>query len=124
MIEAVFFFDTYAIIELLKGNPNYKPYSRAVRVVSKLNLFELYYSTSQSYGKKKARELIERWSGYAGDFGIDVIAEAAELRLRYRKRDLSMTDCIGYIISKRLRLKFLTGDRQFQDMDDVEFVKA
>ena len=34
-----------------------------------------------------------------------------------------MADCIGYILAKRLSIKFLTGDKEFEKLDDVEFVK-
>ena len=34
-----------------------------------------------------------------------------------------MTDCIGYIIAKRLGMKFLTGDKEFEGFENVEFVK-
>ena len=34
-----------------------------------------------------------------------------------------MVDCIGYMTAKRLGVKFLTGDREFEGMDNVEFVK-
>ena len=35
---ARFFGDTYALIELLKGNPNYKGYSRADLVTTEFNI--------------------------------------------------------------------------------------
>ena len=34
-----------------------------------------------------------------------------------------MTDCVGYVVAKRVGVKFLTGDREFKDMPNVEFVK-
>ncbi len=34
-----------------------------------------------------------------------------------------MTDCIGYIFAKQLGIKFLTGDKEFENLDNVEFVK-
>ena len=46
-----------------------------------------------------------------------------KLRLKHKKRDLSMTDCIGYAIAKRLGIKFLTGDKEFKDFENVEFIK-
>ena len=34
-----------------------------------------------------------------------------------------MTDCIGYILAKNIGIKFLTGDKEFENLDNVEFVK-
>ena len=40
----------------------------------------------------------------------------------YKKFDLSYADCLGYVISKKLNIRFLTGDKQFKDLPNVEFV--
>lgn len=57
------------------------------------------------------------------DVHDNVIREAALLRYQYKKRRLSMTDCVGYCTAKKLGVKFLTGDKEFEDMENVEFVK-
>ena len=44
-------------------------------------------------------------------------------RFNNLKKDISMTDCIGYFLAKSLGIKFLTGDKEFENMKDVEFVK-
>ena len=53
----------------------------------------------------------------------DTFKEAIRFRKEHKKKDLSYTDCIGYIYAKRNNLKFLTGDKEFENMDNVEFVK-
>lgn len=57
------------------------------------------------------------------DIDDEVLKEAVKFRKNNKKRDLSYADCIGYIYSKLNGIKFLTGDRQFSDMQFVEFVK-
>ena len=37
--------------------------------------------------------------------------------------NLSYVDYIGYILAKQRNVKFLTGDKEFENMDNVEFVK-
>ncbi len=34
-----------------------------------------------------------------------------------------MTDCISYFQAKDLGIKFLTGNKKFENLDDVEFAK-
>ena len=51
------------------------------------------------------------------------IKEANELKLKINRRDVSYVDCLGYTLAKKLGVKFLTGDEQFKDMENVEFVK-
>ena len=52
-----------------------------------------------------------------------MIKEANEFRLKNYRRDLSYVDCIGYILARKLNAKFLTGDKQFENFEGVEFVK-
>jgi len=40
-----------------------------------------------------------------------------------KNKNISITDCISYIQSKELGIKFLTGDNEFEYMENVEFVK-
>ncbi len=117
------FFDTYALIEIIKGNPNYKKYKDFGIVLTKLNLFELYYSTMQKYGEEKAKNELSKNSSFIVDFNNNTIENAAKLKFIFKKQNISMTDCIGYIKAKELGIKFLTGDKQFEFLPDVEFVK-
>ena len=48
---------------------------------------------------------------------------AAHLKKQLNKRNVSMTDSIGYCLAQQLGIKFLTGDTEFENMDGVEFVK-
>ncbi|MBI2672382.1 PIN domain-containing protein [Candidatus Woesearchaeota archaeon] len=117
------FFDSYALIELINGNNNYEKYSNSIIVTTKLNLFELYYRFLLDFNKEIAAFFLNYYYGSIVDFDKQIIGDAAELKLAYKKQKLSMTDCIGYIIAKRMGIKFLTGDKEFENFDNVEFVK-
>ena len=56
-------------------------------------------------------------------FKDNEIFSASKFKLANIKRRISYSDAIGYIIAKENELKFLTGDKEFKDMDNVEFVK-
>ncbi len=45
------FADTYALIELLKENPNYEEYSQADLVATEFNIFELTYALFRDFGR-------------------------------------------------------------------------
>ncbi|MEK6947961.1 MAG: PIN domain-containing protein [Nanoarchaeota archaeon] len=117
------FFDTYAIIEVLKFNKNYQNYLDYEIVTTKLNLFELYYKLFREKGEIVAKTALQKYSNCILDFDNNVIEEAAKMRFMFKKQDMSMVDCIGYIKAKQLGIKFLTGDKQFEYLPDVEFVK-
>lgn len=123
MNEERYFYDSYALIEIIYGNANYYPYSKKQVILTKLNLFEIYYHTLREYGEKLAEKVIQKYLPFVFEYNHSVIREAAKFHLKYKKRNLSMTDCIGYIIAKKLEIKFLTGDEQFENLPNVEFVK-
>lgn len=121
MIDETYFFDSYAVFEMLEGNPNYEAYKKSLTVLTKLNLFEIYYGILKEKGKEKAKELLEKFSERVVDFTNEDIINASEIKKQNPKR--SMTDCIGYVVSLRLNIKFLTGDKEFENLNNVEFVK-
>lgn len=119
-----FFFDTYAFYELIEGNENYKPYTSGIAIVTtKLNLMELHYGLLLKYGKIQADRYYDELVKFAIDISDKVIKKANEFRVSLKKRNLSYVDCIGYTIAKSRKIKFLTGDRGFIDLDNVEFIK-
>ena len=121
MADESYFFDSYAIFEMLDGNLNYEKYKSSLTVLTKMNLFEIHYGILKEKGKEKARKILEKFSDGVVDFINDDIINASELKKQNPKR--SMTDCIGYAVSLRLKIKFLTGDKEFEKLDNVEFVK-
>ena len=121
MVDETYFFDSYAVFEMLEGNSNYKRYKSSLTILTKLNLFEIHYGILKEKGKEKAKELLEKFSERVIDFNNEDIINASEIKKQNPKR--SMTDCIGYVVSLRLNIKFLTGDKEFKDLNNVEFVK-
>jgi uncharacterized protein len=118
-----YFFDTYAFFEIIEGNKSYAPYKNSGIITTKLNLMELHYGILRKYGRQKADEYYDRLLPFAIEITDRVIKEANQLKSSVHKRDLSYVDCIGYILAKVMGTKFLTGDKEFEDLDNVEFIK-
>lgn len=119
-----FFFDSYAFFEISNGNLAYEPYVKDVAITTtKLNLMELHYGILRTEGKEKADELYDKYLQYTIDFSDEDIKEANQFRLEQKKQDLSYIDCMGYVLAKKMRIKFLTGDNKFKGMEGVEFVE-
>ena|SRR3989338_10636809 len=121
MADDLYFFDSYAIFEMLEGNLDYEEYKSSQIILTKMNLFEIYYGILREKGKEKAKEILEKFLEFAIDFDDNDIINASEVKKQNPKR--SMTDCIGYVVSLRLNIKFLTGDKEFENLHNVEFVK-
>ena len=118
-----YFFDSYALIEVFKGNINYDRFKDSVIVTTKLNLFEIFYIISRDVNKEIAAYLLEKYYKFIADYGHKIIEFAALFRLENKQKNFSMTDCIGYKMAEFLGIKFLTGDNQFKNLPNVEFVK-
>ena len=119
-----FFFDTYAFYEVIVGNPNYLSFTKDVKIVtSQLNLMELYYQLLALYSKEQALAFFRRYEEFIVPISGSIIIEAMDFRKLHYKNNLSYVDCIGYIISKKINIPFLTGDSQFKEMPNVKFIK-
>jgi len=119
-----FFFDTYALIEIGKNNPNYEPYKKDVRIfISMLNLMELAYFLIRENRESEIEEIFNNLSKFAISYNKEILVNTAKMKHQYRKEKLSYIDCIGYLLAKQQNVKFLTGDEKFRDKKGVEFVK-
>ena len=118
-----FFHDSYAIIELIEGNKFYKPYQDFKIITSVLNIGEVYAIFLRNEGKNKADEWFANFNFNLLEILPQDIIEATYFRYIHRKSNISITDAVGYALSLRHKLKFLTGDRQFEHLPNVEFVK-
>ena len=120
------FADTYALIEILKGNPNYEKYSERSLITTEFNIFELAYALYRDFGDGAIDTLRLVRDDIAMEYvGDDDYIEAAKIRLLTNKegKNLSLIDCLGYSYAKRLGIKFFTGDQEFEYMENVEYVK-
>ncbi len=116
-----FFLDTYAIFEIIFGNKSYEKFKDKLLVTSIFNLAELNYNLKKDFSKGVSDRLTKEYSEILEDIEIDDLILASDLRTKNRK--LSLPDCIGYVVAKRIGAKFLTGDKEFEKMSNVEFVK-
>ena len=118
-----YFFDSYAIIEIISGNPFYAKFISEEVTLTQFNLAEIYYSAINNLDESKAEEIYKKYSLSVVKVNDDVLKQAMKFRKENKKRNLSYADAIGYIYALRNNLKFLTGDKEFKDLDNVEFVK-
>lgn len=118
-----YFLDTYALIEILKENSNYKPYKKGIFITTKLNLLELHYFLLRTTNETIANEVYESFLDLCVEIEDDVYVNSSKLKYEYKKEKLSFVDCIGYLVSKTKGVKFLTGDRAFEGFEGVELVK-
>ena len=122
-LEAEYFFDTYAIIEILKQNPNYEKYKEEKATLTIFNLAEICWSCLYDFNEQELNEIYNKYKEAVVEIEDDTLKEAMKFRKEHKKKDLSYTDCIGYIYAKKHNMRFLTGDKEFTKLENVEFMK-
>lgn len=122
-VDAGYFFDSYALIEIIKSNPSYAPYIESDVAMTILNLVEITNAVFLDLGEKKAKETYEKFSECVQEITWEITLEAIRIKSKHKKRHLSYADCIGYAFARKNNLLFLTGDKEFKDLPGVEFVK-
>lgn len=118
-----YFWDSYAIIELGKNNKNYLDYIEESVTITIFNLAELYWNFLNEFDEEEVNSLYEKYSKCVVVISDEILKKAIKFRKEYKKRKLSYTDCIGYIYAQENNMKFLTGDKEFENIENVEFVK-
>ncbi len=117
-----YFFDTYAIVELLMRNPSYEPYNEYPLITTVLNKIEVCWWALTRYDKNLSDILLKSLSN-ASQINDDVIESGLIFRNQHKKRNISFADAIGYSFARKNNLVFLTGDKEFKDLPGVKFVK-
>ena len=118
-----YFFDTYAVIELVSGSSFYARFINETPIITIFNLAEIYYSAINNLDESKAEKIYENYSCCVVNISDETLKEAMKFRKKNKKRNLSYTDCVGYIYALENNLIFLTGDKEFENLENVEFVK-
>ncbi len=121
---AKFFYDSYSVLAYLSDSPGYAPYfEKNTGVLTRLNLMEIYYAILRVHGARAAHEVLEVYSARETEFSLLDVETAMKLRYELRKLELSYADAMGYHIAKKEGLKFLTGDKAFEGLPSVEFIR-
>lgn len=117
-----YFYDSYAVIEYFSGGENYKKYfEKHDGVLTHMNLIEIHHAILKQFSEKDAEETAKTFSQFVVTPSLEVIMEASKFRLQHK--GVSYADAVGYIYAKLNGMKFLTGDKAFKNMPNVEFVK-
>jgi len=121
-----YFADSYAIIEMLKGNENFRSYQSEQLITTEFNICEVAFAVCRDYPGNApqilnvVRKMVHLQSTRDEDYCSGAIWRKNGSR---DGKKLSTIDCVGYSVANRLNIPFLTGDREFSDMENVQFVQ-
>ena len=126
-MDKLFCLDTYAIVEIYYGNPKFSKFILGNFVISDWILGEFYYVWMQKYGEVEADTLIKELEKNSIQVSKEIIIKAMKFRYQHKKENkdsnISFFDAIGYIFSKENNYTFVTGDKEFEGLENVDYVK-
>ena len=121
-MEVTYFFDSHAIVGMIKLDPQYKPFEQCEFFITQFNLAEVVYTVLRLFGEERAKYICSRLRDSVAEVTDADLLNAMKLRYELKQRDLSYADAIGYAVAQRLRIKILTGDKGFTGLPGVELV--
>src|SRR3989344_2257947 len=114
MVEVKRCLDTYALVEIAKGNPKFVNYLNSAFVLNDLTLAEFYLVVLREDGEKVADYWFRKLERYSLQVAKEILIEAMRFRHEHRKQDVSFFDAVGYIFSIKNSYYFATGDKEFE----------
>ena len=118
-----YFFDTYALVELTRENENYLKYKDEIMTTSILNIGELYLACLRLDEEETGEKWCSRLQNKTLEINVETMKKAMKFKFENKKKNFSFVDCVSYVVAKENGMVFLTGDKEFENIDNVEFVK-
>lgn len=120
-----FYFDTYALVEITKGNQAFIDYTEKEIVINDLTLAEFYHVLLRDYNVQTADYWFKKISSNSKPAPKELLIEAVRFRRlnRQKNKNFSFFDAVGYVYAVKNGFKFLTGDGAFEGLPGVEFVR-
>ncbi len=123
MEKTKYFLDSYALIEIMKDNKNFKRFLDFPTFTGIMNLLELHYILNREISSEKADSIIEKLKSLVIQTEIRDIKTASRFKTKHSSKKFSYIDCLGYAMAINRNMKFLTGDNEFKGIKGVEFIK-
>jgi hypothetical protein len=122
----MFYLDSYAIIEMARGNPRYLRFRSEPGITARANLLEVYYILAQQGHEDLARVCLHTLGPPAVELPLALIPKVARFRLDQlgaTGRRFSYVDAFGYVYARENGYTLLTGAHEFEGLPDVMFVR-
>lgn len=113
--------DTYALVEIAKEQPEFTKYIEDDFVIPEITFSEFYLIVLREYNQQTADYWYRKLEGHTVPVPLSILIEAMRFRHAHRRQKLSFFDAVGYIFSKQNNYSFVTGDKEFKGMENVEF---
>src|SRR3989344_2345813 len=104
----IYFFDTYALLEIINGNEAYANFNYVTLRTTIFNLYEMYFNVLKKSNEENALKSFNKFVPFLVDIRKEHIFLASKFRLKNIRNKFSYIDSLGYAISRAEGYKFLT----------------
>ena len=115
--------DTYALAEIAQGNSHFTTYLNQEIIITEITLAEFYAVLLREEGENIAESWLKKLTPYTMPVKLNILIEAVKFRYQHRQQNISFFDAVGYIYSLNFGYLFVTGDKEFEHLKNVEFRK-
>ena len=115
--------DAYALVEIHNGNPLFIGLLNEEAVITDVTMAEFYGHLYKKHNAATADYWHRKLSFICKNVPRDTLIKATKFRIDRKEKNLSFSDCVGYVFAAENGMRFVTGDREFRQMQGVEFVK-
>ncbi len=116
-------FDTYALMEIYKGNPQFSFLMNEPFVIPDLTMAEFYKVLLRERDETTADNWMKQFVFYCRQVNLDILIKAIRFQQDNKKKNFSLFDAVGYVFAAENKCDFVTGDIAFREMPGVLFVK-
>ncbi len=115
--------DTYALMEIMNGNSKFAHYLNLNFVIADITLAEFYGVILREENEDAADLWFNKLQSFTQEVSLAILIKAVKFRYKNKDKNFSWVDAIGYIFSKENNYLFVTGDKEFENLDDVEYIR-
>lgn len=116
--------DTYALAEIAEGNPKFLKLLDKDFAITDITLAEFYGILFRDLDEHTANYWYKNMGPYSKPVDKLILVKAVKYRYQNKEKNLSFFDCTGYIFARENNMKFVTGDKEFEKLPDVVFMKS
>ena len=116
------YLDTYILVEIYLGNPDFIKYLDEDFILNDITLAEFYGVLFMEFWEEEANYWLRKLESYSVSVEREILIEASKFR-QTKKRNISFFDAVGYIFALANKYIFVTGDKEFEFLENVEFKK-
>ena len=116
--------DTYALVEIARGNNRFLTYLDEDIVITEITLAEFYGVLLRDFNERTADYWYKKLFPYSTPVSMPILVSAIKFRFENRKESISFFDAVGYMFSLITGYVFVTGDHAFEKKKNVEYKKA